>query len=291
MKIIITEQQRKSLNEMIKLDIKVGDTLMGGKFKNKKIVVKTIGKNDKGDITINGKPLLRFRLLKEDISTEKGIKMFKKWLYTTYSEISFLETNKTYDGYPLIIIYYTTDDNATNYSSWLTMDITEKWNKMTGGSIPTQPVWYSKIPDNIKFLITAEDADLYNDEDEETINENDNSKVVDKNIIDKYIKHVAPQLSPENIRFVMSPSEDGVNIYVIDEDRFNLRSKLVGFFDNDYGTDDKRLYLEPRYYKLFKVFGDNPDLILDWFNRTYESKLKQMFNEIDWEVNSISIVK
>jgi len=36
------------------------------KFKNKKIVVKTIDKNDKGDITINGKPLLRFRILKED---------------------------------------------------------------------------------------------------------------------------------------------------------------------------------------------------------------------------------
>ena len=48
---------------MIKLNIKVGDTIMGGKFKNKKVVVKTIGKNEKGDITINGKPLLRFRII------------------------------------------------------------------------------------------------------------------------------------------------------------------------------------------------------------------------------------
>jgi len=64
MKVLITEKQRKSVNEMIKLDIKVGDTLMGGKFKNKKVVVKTIGKNDNGDITINGKPLLRFRIIK-----------------------------------------------------------------------------------------------------------------------------------------------------------------------------------------------------------------------------------
>jgi len=64
MKIIITVEQYKTLTEMIKLDIKVGDTLMGGKFKNKKVVVKTIGKNDKGDITINGKPLLRFRIVK-----------------------------------------------------------------------------------------------------------------------------------------------------------------------------------------------------------------------------------
>jgi hypothetical protein len=65
MKIILTEDQYKQLTEMIKLDIKVGDTIMGGKFKNKKVIVKTIGKNDKGDITINGKPLLRFRILKE----------------------------------------------------------------------------------------------------------------------------------------------------------------------------------------------------------------------------------
>ena len=65
MRIILTEEQYRQLMEMIKLDIKVGDTIMGGKFKNKKVVVKTIGKNDKGDITINGKPLLRFRILKE----------------------------------------------------------------------------------------------------------------------------------------------------------------------------------------------------------------------------------
>jgi hypothetical protein len=65
MKLIITESQYKTINEMIKLDIKVGDTLMGGKFKNKKVVVKTIDKNEKGDITINGKPLLRFRIVEE----------------------------------------------------------------------------------------------------------------------------------------------------------------------------------------------------------------------------------
>ncbi len=45
------------------LDIEIGDTILGGKFKNKKIKVKEIGKNEKGDITINDKPLLRFRIL------------------------------------------------------------------------------------------------------------------------------------------------------------------------------------------------------------------------------------
>ena len=55
--------EQRYLNEKIVLDIKVGDVVLGGKFKNKRIVVKKIDKNEKGDITINGKPLLRFRII------------------------------------------------------------------------------------------------------------------------------------------------------------------------------------------------------------------------------------
>ena len=60
------------LKEDIKIPIKVGDTVLGGKFKNKRIVVKSIGKNDKGDITINGKPLLKYRTLDESSINEFG---------------------------------------------------------------------------------------------------------------------------------------------------------------------------------------------------------------------------
>lgn len=61
---LLTED--RYLAESITLDIKVGDVILGGKFKNKKITVKEIGKNDKGDVTINGKPLLRFRIIDQD---------------------------------------------------------------------------------------------------------------------------------------------------------------------------------------------------------------------------------
>jgi len=47
-----------------------GDTVLGGRFKNKKIVVKKIGKNKKGDITINDKPLLKFRIVKESLQED-----------------------------------------------------------------------------------------------------------------------------------------------------------------------------------------------------------------------------
>ena len=42
------------INEDINLPIEVGDIVLGGKFKNRRIEVKDIGENEKGDITING---------------------------------------------------------------------------------------------------------------------------------------------------------------------------------------------------------------------------------------------
>ena len=49
----------KRFLESIDLDIEVGDILLGGKYKNKRTVVKEIGKDDLGQPTINGKPLLK----------------------------------------------------------------------------------------------------------------------------------------------------------------------------------------------------------------------------------------
>ena len=51
------------IKEDITVPINVGDVILGGRFKNKRITVKEIGTNDKGDITINGKPLLKYRLI------------------------------------------------------------------------------------------------------------------------------------------------------------------------------------------------------------------------------------
>lgn len=61
-------------NEDINVPINVGDTVLGGKFKNKKIIVKDIDKNEKGDITINDKPLLKVRVVKESEALSEAIK-------------------------------------------------------------------------------------------------------------------------------------------------------------------------------------------------------------------------
>jgi hypothetical protein len=51
--------------ESITLPVEIGDTILMGKFKNKKVVVKTIGKDEYGMPTINGKKVATFRIISE----------------------------------------------------------------------------------------------------------------------------------------------------------------------------------------------------------------------------------
>jgi hypothetical protein len=59
------ESDKTIQRESITLPVEIGDTLLMGKFKNKKVVVKTIGKDEHGMPTINGKKVVTFRLIKE----------------------------------------------------------------------------------------------------------------------------------------------------------------------------------------------------------------------------------
>lgn len=49
---------------MIKLDIEIGDLILTGKFKNKKVIVKDFGTDEKGQPTVNGRKMLNFRIKK-----------------------------------------------------------------------------------------------------------------------------------------------------------------------------------------------------------------------------------
>ena len=64
------KEYEASLNEAITLPVSVGDTILTGRFKNKKTVVKTIGKDEHGMPTINGKKVVTFRLMKEGFIAE-----------------------------------------------------------------------------------------------------------------------------------------------------------------------------------------------------------------------------
>ena len=66
----LKDEFEKSINEAIKLPVEIGDTILTGRFKNKKVVVKSIGKDEHGMPTINGKKVVTFRLMKEGFVTE-----------------------------------------------------------------------------------------------------------------------------------------------------------------------------------------------------------------------------
>ena len=64
----------RKFTESIDLDIEVGDVLLGGKFKNKRIVVKEIGKDELGQPTVNGKSILKVRIEKHLPDSKKSKK-------------------------------------------------------------------------------------------------------------------------------------------------------------------------------------------------------------------------
>ena len=66
MKTKLTEWLVKPFINEVELPIKVGDTILVGKFKNKKMIVKDIGKDQHGMPTINGRKATTFRIPKKD---------------------------------------------------------------------------------------------------------------------------------------------------------------------------------------------------------------------------------
>ena len=54
------------IKEDINIPVNVGDTILVGKFKNKKMIIKDIGVDDHGMPTINGRKATTFRILKSE---------------------------------------------------------------------------------------------------------------------------------------------------------------------------------------------------------------------------------
>lgn len=57
---------KKVVLEDITLPINVGDTILRGKFRNKKVEVKEIGEDEHGSPTVNGKSILNIRIPKRE---------------------------------------------------------------------------------------------------------------------------------------------------------------------------------------------------------------------------------
>lgn len=67
----------------MKLDLNIGDIILTGRFKNKPVEVKEFGTDEKGQPTINGRPILKFRIKK---LIPENVKMDKKRLQQIIKE-------------------------------------------------------------------------------------------------------------------------------------------------------------------------------------------------------------
>jgi len=81
---MITKRElRRIIREAIELDLEKGDVILTGRFKNKRTVVKDIGKDDLGQPTINGMKALTFRIEK--------LMPRKKWSKKSLEALEFAE--------------------------------------------------------------------------------------------------------------------------------------------------------------------------------------------------------
>ena len=78
-------KKQQIMKEAIKLDVSVGDTILTGRFKNKKVKVKSIGKDEHGMPTINGKKIATFRTMKNVDENKDEIKTLQDFL-TKYTK-------------------------------------------------------------------------------------------------------------------------------------------------------------------------------------------------------------
>lgn len=110
------------------------------------------------------------------------------------------------------------------------------------------------------------------------------------NLFNNYITKVYPELLSKNTILKINPDE--TTVYVINPQfkSFGLNAGIVAFIHVYYTTGDKHLYLADNYISnLSNVFGEDKwaELFLNWFNNQYEEKMKNLFNELEWEITGV----
>ena len=89
------------------IDLEIGDTILTGRFKNKPVVVKAFGTDEKGQPTINGRPALKFRIKKLMANQNEQIRNIVKEEILNYlrnkSKASITEIKKSAKSIAVLI--------------------------------------------------------------------------------------------------------------------------------------------------------------------------------------------
>jgi len=114
----------RKLVEDITIPVKKGDTILVGRFRNHPIEVKEIGKDQHGMPTINGRPVVTFRLQKKDKKSLKEVPEFKDGPGSYDLHIEQYPMNDTEKK--KLIDMYGTDGGVWGYSTKFDQTITFK---------------------------------------------------------------------------------------------------------------------------------------------------------------------
>lgn len=270
-----TIDYKEGLTEMIKLDIKVGDTIMGGKFKNKKVVVKTIGKNEKGDVTINGKPLLRFRILKEDDRQNKFQKLIDGSLSILKEKCDDQEERGA-DAEEIVNFEACDELSSTNEVKVVDYKI-DKGIIVLFLNFHVESIRHQNI-DNLIWELQYQVQTLtgkgsvklvHNDTINERLNESDKPK---HKTVTKFERMLKPALE------MLNKMSEGWNVHHYNFDEMSLTDgeTTLSYQTNlhEWTNSDKtynKLFISPNLVHTMRSFFPLIDeyVIMDWFNEKY----------------------
>jgi hypothetical protein len=158
----LTKEWWSSIIEDISVPINIGDTVLMGKFKNKKVVVKSITKNEKGDVLINGRPAFKFRLMPVQ---ENILKEAKANTHLTHLEELLL--TRGFEGYKMAKSFLIELVKNLRGNSDAKVNTTVKWDGAPAMFVGINPdngqffvgtkSVFNKVP---KINYTPEDVDL-----------------------------------------------------------------------------------------------------------------------------------
>ena len=70
----------------------------------------------------------------------KKVRLVKRMIYELFDEVIHIEQS-TYDGKPLLTIYFKSDSNAANITSWFAEHVTDELDQMIGDNVIVVPYW------------------------------------------------------------------------------------------------------------------------------------------------------
>lgn len=94
----------------------------------------------KSNIQESIKKILREETKSSEEKFDKKAKWVKNIIYNLYDNISFIEQS-TFNGKPLLIIYFDSDDTSANLESWFDEKISRDIEELTSGTLVVCPDW------------------------------------------------------------------------------------------------------------------------------------------------------